>query len=1025
MVDKIFKQADVSILFVVMISLALSLLAFIYVGNWEREQTINFHKEKLNAHVYSLRQALDTMDNLLDSVHSLYNISDNVSRDNFNEFLKGKDFRQHGIQAIEWVAKLPYPQTKTETYYYPVLYTEPQTDSANIACLGHDLSSEPVLRQALEAARDSGKMVSSGAIIFSPRNKLGFRAFIPIYKRNSNPRNPAERRTAIQGFVVGLVLFDDIIESVLRIPRQRTETFVKLIDNKDGRILYSPNWVKTDDQIFEEHSVSIEHGGRSWSIILATKPDKYRLNIAFAWLVLAVGLVFTFGLWRYLFLTLTRARWAEDMVAARTKSLLESNNALDASRRRFEAVFDEAAMGIAQTDQNGNILDSNKALQDLLGYSEQELQQLSLPKLSHLDDVFLGQDLHQQMLAGKHDSYSISKRYISKHAETLWTNQTCSIVRDTAEPFIVNIIEDVTERKCAEQARLEAEKKFRDIFENAIEGIFQCTPSGHYLSVNPAFVRIFGYKSAQEMFSKITDVGQQLYVDSQRYAEFNRLLQTHSRVQNFEYEARCADGGKIWVSETVRVVRNEQGEIQHYEGIVENITERKKIEAKLLYEASHDQLTGLLNRAAFTNHLNQKLQNLSDDFGNFAVLFADLDRFKIVNDSMGHLAGDKLLIQIAERLKNVLANHNSILARFGGDEFAILLDQLHDNEQLEHIVNTIQNQLCQPYFLEHETFNTTVSIGIAIGSPNYKNASEILRDSDTAMYEAKKTGRGRAILFQPGMHTDVLNLLRMEAELRLALEREEFILYYQPIISLATQHIIGFEALIRWNHPTKGIVSPDEFIPIAEETGLILDLGLWVFETACRQLRLWQQKFPLLAELGININVSPIQLKQPQLVNKIADILQRTELKGPCCRVEITESAIMQDPETILRMLNELKSLNVLLYIDDFGTGYTSLSYLKKFPVDGLKIDKSFIREIQPQNDKHNKIARAIIALGAAFDLKVVAEGVENDAQMAVLRAAHCDHVQGFFFSKPICSVSSEYYLRNMLDSLAHSEKKS
>lgn len=1049
MLAKLSKKADTSLILVMIIGLGLSLLAFVYVKNWEQAQIAQTHKEKIYRYVHSLRQALVTIDNVLHSVQGLYNISDDITRENFQEFLKDKDFHQYGIQAIEWVPYVPDSQRHnveqqmaqkgidnfriweysplgekqtvlSRAHYYPILFTEPIADEANKKYLGYDIASEPILKQALHIARDTGEMRSSGAVSFISKDKLGFRSFIPIYQRNSKHQTLSERRQEIRGFVVSLVLFEDLIESVLRLPKQRTDIFVKIMDTSPDaqhKTLYIPSWYKSSSSLYELHKVQLEHGGRSWSMTLVALASQYRLgHFSYAWIVLGVGVLFTLGLWRYLFLTLTRAHWAEELVAARTQSLLEANNALDESRRRFEAVFDEAAMGIAQTDLDGIILDSNKALQDLLGYNEQELQGKNLHRLAHEEDIDIDKIMRDKMRNGLYDSYTIGKRYRSKLNETMWTNQNCSIVRDTAHPFIVAMIEDITERKCAEQARLEAEKKYRDIFENAIEGIFQCTPSGHYLSVNPAFVRIFGYQSAQDMFSKITDIGQQLYVNSQRHAEFIQLLQTSARVQNFEYEARCADGGTIWVSETVRVVRDENGEVRYYEGIVEDITDRKRTEKKLRYDASHDQLTGLFNRAAFTERLTTRLKQLHNQGDAefdipFAVLFADLDRFKIVNDSMGHLAGDKLLTQIAQRLQAELSRSSEIVARFGGDEFAMMLENLPNIESLEQRIEKIQAQLCQPYFLENETFNTTVSIGIAIGSESYKNADEVLRDADTAMYEAKKHGRGKAILFQSGMHTDVLNLLRMESDLRKALERDEFVVYYQPIISLATKTTIGFEALVRWQHPERGLVPPDEFIPVAEETGLIREIGLWVFKTACEQLREWQQKFPHFAELGININVSPIQLKQPRLVQEIQDILDYTGVKGPCCRVEITESAIMQDPETILKMLNDLKSLNVLLYIDDFGTGYTSLSYLKKFPVDALKIDKSFISEIRYPKDKPTQIAEAIIALGTAFDLKVVAEGVENDFQMSVLQAAQCDHVQGYLFSRPQCSFDTESYL--------------
>jgi EAL domain-containing protein (putative c-di-GMP-specific phosphodiesterase class I) len=339
-----------------------------------------------------------------------------------------------------------------------------------------------------------------------------------------------------------------------------------------------------------------------------------------------------------------------------------------------------------------------------------------------------------------------------------------------------------------------------------------------------------------------------------------------------------------------------------------------------------------------------------------------------------------------------------------------MFENISDMSTLEKYIEQVQSCLNQPYFIENETFNTTASIGVALSSPHYTDANELLRDADTAMYEAKRCGRNKAVIFQPGMHTHVLNILRLESDLRKALDNEEFRIYYQPIISLEKNHIVGLEALVRWVHPERGMISPDQFIPVAEETGLIVELGLWVFETACKQLRHWQSQFPTHGELGMNINVSPIQLKQPRLVRQIQDIISKTGIKAPTCRIEITESAMMHDPEAALKVLKDLKELEILLYVDDFGTGYSSLSYLQKFPLDALKIDKSFIKDID-SSGKSMHVTRAIIALGEAFNLKVVAEGVENDYQVSVLRTAHCHHVQGFFFSKPKDTIATEHYL--------------
>jgi predicted signal transduction protein with EAL and GGDEF domain len=376
---------------------------------------------------------------------------------------------------------------------------------------------------------------------------------------------------------------------------------------------------------------------------------------------------------------------------------------------------------------------------------------------------------------------------------------------------------------------------------------------------------------------------------------------------------------------------------------------------------------------------------------------------------MGHLVGDHLLTDIAERLNKEVTGNN-IVARFGGDEFALIFNNITDLLTLEQDIIKILRKLSQPYFLKNDTFNTTASIGVALSNSEYKNADEMLRDADTAMYEAKKQGGDKSVIFQPGMRTRIVNMLKMESDLRKALERKELLLYYQPIISLETQKLIGFEALIRWQHPQRGLITPDSFIPLAEETGLIKELGLWVFETACIQLKKWQTKFTAHSRLGMNINVSPVQLKQPNFVYQIQDIIRKNNLEPQTCRIEITENVMMQNPQIALKILNDIKALNVLLYIDDFGTGYSSLSYLQQFPIDALKIDKSFIKNID-SSAKSAQIVNAIIALGKSFDLQIVAEGTENKMQVNMLKEAHCHNVQGYFFSKPKDTENIEEFL--------------
>ncbi len=557
--------------------------------------------------------------------------------------------------------------------------------------------------------------------------------------------------------------------------------------------------------------------------------------------------------------------------------------------------------------------------------------------------------------------------------------------------------------------RLEAEKKYRNIFENAIEGIFQYNKAGQYLSVNPAFIQIFGYNSVESIYQQ-DNVKQQCHIKLEKYQQLMVLLKRQNHVKNFRYQARRQDGKIIWVRETVHAVRNNEGELLHYEGMLEDITEHKRAEDKLRYDATHDQLTGLLNRNAFTNHIDNILGNKSQFEIPFAVLYMDLDRFKIVNDSMGHLVGDLLLKEVAHRLSQVIEGH-FMVARFGGDEFAVILEDIRNLNELKQYAKQVLKQLSLPYTLNNETFNSTASLGIALTHSKYTKADEILRDADTAMYEAKKQGGNNYVIFQAGMHTHILDVMRMERDLHKALEQDEFQLYYQPIVSLETYETVSLEALIRWQHPEKGLISPEIFIPLAEETGLIADLGLWIFKTACQQLERWQKQFPHHRNLGMNINVSPIQLQQECFVEHIHDIIQQFDILPPTCRVEITEGMMLQDPEESLAIFNQIKEIGMLLYIDDFGTGYSSLSYLQQFPIDALKIDKSFIDNID-ETLQSRRVVNAIIALGHAFDLRIVAEGVETQLQIDYLKAAQCNHIQGYFFSKPKNAQEIEAFLK-------------
>jgi diguanylate cyclase (GGDEF)-like protein len=423
--------------------------------------------------------------------------------------------------------------------------------------------------------------------------------------------------------------------------------------------------------------------------------------------------------------------------------------------------------------------------------------------------------------------------------------------------------------------------------------------------------------------------------------------------------------------------------------------------SKLKYSACHDALTDLPNREAFIDHLTQAIaQAKQNNLSLFAVLFLDLDSFKLVNDSLGHLNGDQLLIAASQRIKSCLCDRD-IMARFGGDEFTILLLEIPNINAATQTAELISEAMERPFDLDgHEVFIST-SIGIVLSTTKREQPEEFLRDADIAMYRAKSEGKSRYQIFDTLMHTKVLERLFLENDLRRGLDRHEFEIYYQPIIEAQTRQIAGFEALVRWRHPTEGLIMPAKFIPVAEETGLIISLDNWVLLNACHQMQTWQTQFPLCRAMKISVNLSAKQFLQPDLLDRIEEILQQTGLKPQNLQLEITESSIMTGAEVISTKLQRLRDLGVELSIDDFGTGYSSLSYLYRFPLQTLKVDRSFVSYLCNSHE-HYKIVEAIIKLAHSLDMKVVAEGVETEEHLDLLVKIGCEYMQGYLFSPPL-----------------------
>lgn len=637
-------------------------------------------------------------------------------------------------------------------------------------------------------------------------------------------------------------------------------------------------------------------------------------------------------------------------------------------------------------------------------------------------------------------------RIVLRSGEVKWVQDSARFSQNENGDIIVDgVALDISDRKEAESALRQSEQRFRSLIENATDITIIIDGEGIFRYISPSVKRILGYAPHQAIGRSALEIVHP--DDCATIAEtLKKAIENPKRSQSpVEYRVRHRNGCWCYVEAVATNLLYDPA----VKGIVINchdITQRKLAEEKLLHDAFHDALTGLPNRSLFTDRLSHALRLASrrKDYL-FAVLFLDLDRFKVVNDSLGHAIGDQLLVAIARRLEAGLRAGDTV-ARIGGDEFVVLLEDIESINEATSIVNRLQKKITSPILLDgHEVF-ITASIGIALSSGEYLEPTNLLRDADTAMYRAKELGRARHEVFNSSMHAHALRLLQLENDLRRAIEsirdpaREEdfppspasalpplsaapqFILHYQPIVSIANGTITSFEALVRWQHPERGLVSPIEFITMAEETGLIVPLGRWVLRTACQQIGQWQQLFPSNPPLSVSVNLSVKQFSQPDLIEYIDQVLAESHLDGSSLKLEITESVLIENSDSVTAMLVQLRARNIDLCIDDFGTGYSSLSYLHRFPTNTLKIDRSFVSRmgsdfalgkgaIDP-----TEIVRSIVTLSHNLGMDVVAEGVEEASQLSILKGLKCEYAQGYFFSKPVDSKTAAALIRQQAE---------
>jgi diguanylate cyclase (GGDEF)-like protein/PAS domain S-box-containing protein len=796
--------------------------------------------------------------------------------------------------------------------------------------------------------------------------------------------------------------------------------------------------------------------------------------------------------------------------------------ALLVSEQKYRTLVDHSQDGVFLT-QDGDYTYVNQAYADMLGYTPAEMTGTPYMHFIAPEDRPLLEEIWKKRRAGEWEKSAYEVHLLKKDGKTrLLASVRSGPITLNGRLASTGTIRDITEERRVQQALLAAEQKFRAIFENAVIGMYQSTPTGQYVKANQALADIFGYASPETMTSSIANISA-LYKNPDERGLVNTDLERHGRVTGREVEMRRRDGQSIWVSLSARVVRGADGHVAYYEGSLQDITGRKRIESalqrseqryrllvdhsqvgvfinengyytyvnhafasmlgyteaeltgmsyrdlfppeelaaaddrfrrrqrgedvpndyeslllhkdrkarlnvthsigtidqdgrrfmigtvrdvteqkrfetQLRHNATHDPLTGLPNRTLFIERLARAMErSRPKDAPGYAVLFVDLDSFKVVNDSLGHAAGDELLVQVALRLKQCLGPWD-LLARHGGDEFTVLVGQTQDTDDAVELAERMLAELLRPVRLGDNEIYTNASIGIAPGHTDYASTDEVLRDADTAMYRAKAAGKAGYVVFDQDMYARARARLRVETELRQALDNREFRVHYQPIVTLGNGRLLGFEALLRWQHPVRGLLGPIEFLHVAEETGLILPIGWWLLGEACRQLKVWRGSHPQAHELTVAVNLAHKQFMYVGLPQQVTTALHESGLEPEGLHLEITETVFLEYPKAAETTLRRLRAIGTALHLDDFGTGFSSLNYLSALPLDTLKIDRSFVTDVV-DNPKHAAVVRTIIELARDLGMNTIGEGVETGEQLRLLDSLGCRCGQGNLFA--------------------------
>ncbi|NFV80467.1 EAL domain-containing protein [Magnetospirillum aberrantis] len=671
--------------------------------------------------------------------------------------------------------------------------------------------------------------------------------------------------------------------------------------------------------------------------------------------------------------------------------------ALRLSEDRFRAVFQNAGVGVLLSAADGRFLQANPAFCTMVGYAEDELVGRCFEDISHPEDAARNRSLRDEMLAGGRESYNLTKRYIAKDGRVVWGRMTVTMVRgtdddDEAIRFTVTVVEDVTERKRLEDhMRLAA-----TVFENSGDGLFVTDDHCNIVHVNPAFSEITGFEP-EDVLGKTPKVLSSGRHGPDFYERMWESLRNNGKWQGEIWDRRKS--GEMFAGwQNIAAVRNSLGEITNYVAVISDITSRKQVEERLSYQANHDPLTRLPNRTLFHERLSRAVARAHRNQSLVALLFIDLDHFKEVNDTLGHLAGDMLLQQVAERLTGATRQGDTV-ARLAGDEFTVILEDVQDPRDAAVVAHKILHMLVEDFDLAGHVAHISSSIGVALYPVDAGDSQTLIKLADAAMYRAKHLGRNGCQFHSEAVNAQAFERLALENALHQALDRGEFAIHYQPIFDFRTGRVVAVEALLRWRHPEVGMVVPGQFIALADETGLIVSIGRWVLKAACTQVKAWRDAG--YADLSLHVNVSGRQLREPGLVEQIAEALEQSGLPPSALVLEVPEASALDKGHDPGAIFARFTALGLGLTIDEFGSGYSSFAFLRRLPANALKVSQGFVRNVANSSDD-SEIVTAIVAVARGLHMNVIAPGVETPEQLSFLASFGCDQVQGFLLARPM-----------------------